>query len=124
MAQDIFYTNVEIDVSGIENRLSSLFTDQETRLEIHNLFAKMCDPYVPFLEGPLSQTIEVLPEYVRYSQPYAHYQYVGEEFNHTIDYHPLASAYWDKAMMRDRGEEFVQQVKAILVRRYRQLYGG
>ena len=113
---------VDIDDAAIQDRLYRL-TDEATMLEIHNLLAKMCDPYVPFLEGPLSQTIEITPHYVRYTQPYAHYQYEGVNFNHTLDYHPLASAKWDKAMMEAKGEEFTKQVKEILVRRAKERYG-
>ena len=114
--------SVELDKSGIESKLLELI-DSSTMLEIHNLFAKMCDPYVPFLEGPLSQTTEITPEYVRYTQSYAHYQYYGTEFNHTLDYHPLASAKWDEAMLSDRRDEFLEQVRQILIRKARQLYG-
>ena len=77
-----------------------------TMLAIHNTLAKKCDPYVPFLEGPLSQTIEVTSEGVHYIQPYARRQYFGENFNHTTEHHPLASAKWDEAMMRDKGISF------------------
>lgn len=120
---NVITTVVEINEAAIEQKLKQLTQDDQAMLEIHNLFAKMCDPYVPFLEGPLSQTIEVTPEYVKYTQPYAHYQYTGDNFNFTRDYHPLASAYWDKAMMLDHEEEFEELVKQILVRRANELYG-
>lgn len=120
---NVVKVKVYVDDSQLREKLTKLTKDDETMLEIHNLYAKMMDPYVPFLEGPLSQTIEVTPQSVKYTQPYAHYQYVGEGFNHTLDYHPLASAYWDKAMMAARGEEFTKQVEAILIRRANELYG-
>lgn len=103
----------------LQNRLAEI-NNPSTMLAIHNTLAKMCDPYVPFLEGPLSQTIEVSSEGVRYTQPYARYQYYGDNFNHTIERHPLASARWDKAMMRDHGEEFIAEVEEILTRRMEQ----
>ena len=85
--------------------------------EMHDLLAKMCDPYVPFLNGPLSQTNVVSARGVRYIQPYAAYQYYGTHFNHTKDFHPLASAMWDKAMLRDKGKVFDDSIAEILVRR-------
>lgn len=115
-------TEVHINDAAIQRKLDALI-DDTTMLEIHNLFAKMCDPYVPFLEGPLSQTAQVSPKSVKYVQPYARYQYYGVGFNHTRDYHPQATALWDKIMMSEHGEEFVQQVKAILRRRANELYG-
>ena len=109
-------TYVDINDRAIQNKLDTLI-DNSTMLEIHNLFAKMCDPYVPFLEGPLSQTVEVTANSVKYIQPYARYQYYGTDFNHTTDYHPLASAEWDQAMLREKGDEFKAQVRDILRRR-------
>lgn len=117
----VIKVKAEVDVTGIEDKFESLCNDPSTMLEIHQLLVRMCDPYVPFLNGPLSQTVEISPEFVRYTQPYAHYQYKGVGFNHTLDYHPLASAEWDQAMMRDKREEFVQEVRNILVRRAKQL---
>lgn len=121
MAQ-IVRTKIKVNTRNIKHKLENLL-DSKTMIEIYNLYAKKMDPYVPFLEGPLSQTFEVTPIGVKYIQPYARYQYNGTEFNHTLDYHPLASAEWDKAMLRDNGEEFFEEVKHILERRARQLYG-
>lgn len=115
--------NVKVDVSGIEDRFEDLCKDSQLKLEINNALAHKCDPYVPFLHGYLSQTLEITPDYVRYTQPYAHRQYYGDNFRHTLDWHPLASARWDEAMMRDNRDEFEDEVKALFVRRYKELYG-
>lgn len=113
--------NIEVNIDDrvIAKKLNFIANDA-CMLEIHNLLAKMCDPYVPFLEGPLSQTHTVTPKGVTYIQPYARYQYYGVNFNHTKEYHPLASAMWDKAMLDDHGDEFLAQVKEILIRRAKQ----
>ena len=116
-------TEVSVDEIGIENKISALFADPVVMLQIHNEFARLCNPYVPFLEGPLSQTVEIMPDYVRYIQPYARYQYYGVNFNHTLDYHPLASAMWDKAMLRDHRDEFLEAVRLVLIRRAQEKYG-
>lgn len=118
----VLFGKIKVPEKIIKQKLEDIL-DTNTRLECCNLYAKMMDPYVPFLEGPLSQTVDVTPKYVRYHQPYARYQYEGIGFNHTLDYHPLASAYWDKAMMRDKGSEFREQIKAILMRRAGELNG-
>lgn len=119
---DVLKVDVDVNAMAIQMQLEKV-VNPSAMYEIHNLLAKMCDPYVPFLNGPLSQTVIVMPDYIQYIQPYAHYQYTGTHFNHTKDFHPLASAEWDKAMLRDHREEFVQQVKEILVRRAQELYG-
>ena len=96
------------------DKLMTEMQNPDTMLAINNSLARSCDPYVPFLNGPLSQTVEVTPEHVTYIQPYARYQYFGVDFKHTLDYHPLASAMWDKAMMKDRGDEFKKDVKGTI----------
>ena len=112
----------DFDEKSIQNKIEDLI-DDTTMLEIHNLFAKLINPWVPFLEGPLSQNLEVTSEYVRYLQIYANYQYWGLEFNHTKDFHPLASATWDKVALQTELEKFEEGVKAILERRAKELYG-
>ncbi len=141
---------VAVDKSVLDKKLIELVNDN-TMLQIHNTFAKMCDPYVPMDEGVLAQTIEIKPDGVTYNQPYAHYQYTGLVYgpnfpivengiiigwyskpgekktptggylNYSKEKHPLATSEWDKAMMRDRGDEFKQQVTAILQNEARKL---
>ncbi len=87
------------------------------------------------------------------NKSYAHYMYVGEVYGpnlpiykhgvlvgfysikdkkktptgRPIDYnkefHMLATKEWDKAMMRDHGDEFIANVKRILMDRFKELYG-
>lgn len=143
---------VKIDTDYLTTMLTSL-VDDELMLQVHNLFAKMCDPYVPMDEGVLAQSIIISPTGVTYTQPYAHYQYVGmvygpnipmfkdgllvgfrsipgrkkdptgREINYSTERHPLATKEWDKAMMRDKGEEFIEQVRQLLIRKAGKLYG-
>ena len=107
--------HAQINTNKLVGRVQDAVMDARAGTAIHNLLAKMCDPYVPFLEGPLSQTVEVHHDKIRYIQPYARYQYYGTHFNHTLDYHPKATALWDRAMLNEKGEEFNKQVKDILV---------
>jgi len=115
--------SVKIDRRVIQNEIIAQLgeiNNSKTMIAIYNTLAKRCDPYVPFLEGPLSQTNQVSAKGVRYIQPYARYQYYGTDFNHTTEFHPLASAMWDKAMLRDHREEFNQEVKDIIVWRIKE----
>lgn len=114
MAATEITINAEVNFTLLENRIDELMQNETVRLAVNNTLARYCHPYVPYLHGPLSETIEVTPDWVRYIQPYARYQYYGENFNHTLDYHPLATAKWDEAMMRDHGEEFCSEVQDIL----------
>ena len=82
MAKEIKW-DVTLDSRVIGHKIENLIND-DVMVAIHNLFAKMCNPYVPMDEGPLSQHIEVTPNYVRYAEPYAHYQYMGEVYGPNI----------------------------------------
>ena len=116
-------STVSIDEMGLENKLKQLINDPHTMLQVHARFAQVIDPWVPYLHGPLSETVEIDYDCVRYIQPYARRQYYGLDFNHTKDIHPLASAMWDKAAMETQRERFAKEVHDILVRRARQLNG-
>ena len=151
---DIIETKISVDVKGIVGKIESL-VDNELMLQVHNLFAKMCDPYVPMDSGNLSQTLNITPEYVQYTQPYAHYMYTGDVYGpnfpikddsgniigwrsppgigtkyptgkkleYNLEKHKSASKEWDKAMMTAEGEKFIKQVKDLMVRRAKELYG-
>ena len=51
---------VKIDTDYLTTMLTSL-VDDELMLQVHNLFAKMCDPYVPMNEGVLAQSTIISP---------------------------------------------------------------
>ena len=116
---------IEIDANEFANDLEryaidsmdDLLNDETLKLRIASEFERYCEPYVPFLTGMLAQTTEVTPDYVEYTVPYAHYQYVGENFNHTTTFHPLATAYWDRVMLETQGDEFLEQVNAHIHQR-------
>lgn len=116
MATQISVT-AEVNTLLLEDKLENLLQDESLMLSVHNALARYCHPYVPYLHGPLSETIEVSAEGVTYTQPYARYQYYGDNFNFTKDYHPLATSRWDEAMMRDHGEEFCDEVQELLNRK-------
>lgn len=114
---------IEVDGKAISSRINRVLTDDRVLLQAHNELARIIDPWVPFREGPLSQTLNITKDGVTYLQPYAHYQYEGEDFNHTLDYHPLASAKWLDAAMAVKKDEYARIVQNIVDRRLRELYG-
>ena len=81
--------NVKVDVyintKKLEKEFQSL-ADDEVMYQIHDLFAKMCDPYVPMAEGVLSQSVAlgISKSGITYYGPYAHYMYVGEVYGPNI----------------------------------------
>lgn len=113
---------VDINVSerAIQAKVESLL-DDETMLKINQLFADMCDPYVPFKTGALAD-VTVTPQGVKYTVPYAKKQYYGE-FQHNLAVHPLATSFWDRVMLDEHYDEFMMGVREILIGRAKELYG-
>ena len=143
----IIRAKVGVNVDALQRKLEDVLDDR-TMLEIHNLYAKMMEPYVPF--GLDLANLEVTPEYVKYNTPFAHYMYEGKVYGPNIPIiedgivvgwfsppgqtktptgadlqytKPRASAHWDQAMLAEKKEEFVHQVEEILKRRARELNG-
>ena len=48
----------------------------------------------------------------------------GRPIQYNTEKHPLATKEWDKAMMRDKGDEFKAAVRQILMRKASELNGG
>lgn len=118
--------DINIDTEMFDDKLitkiENLLEDKEVTRAVHSRLLDYCTPYVPMLEGPLSQTAIVEDDGVTWVQPYAHYQYIGisptgKEFDYTKTFHPLATREWDKAMMRDRGDDFLEAVADIIKRK-------
>ena len=122
-------------------QISNINSDA-TKIHMHDALAKHCDPYVPFQEGVLSQETICTPDYCMWQGPYAHYQYEGIVYgpsfpviedgvivgwksppkkyptNRQLEYnktfHPLATHHWDQQMMRDKKQEFMQELADIV----------
>lgn len=67
----------DINLVPIQTKLKKIPTDPDVMLAVHNALARYVDPYVPMQSGMLSTVKQITPEYVEYTQPYAHYQYTG-----------------------------------------------
>ena len=113
----VTYT-AKVNSKSIENQLSNLI-DDSVMLEIHKLFAEMCNPYVPMKTGRLRNSATPTSEGVTYKVNYAKDVYE----NNTNADNDITSREWDKIMMRDNSDQFIQGVKEILKRRAKELYG-
>lgn len=89
--------------------------------------ARLCDPYVPMQQGALKNTVLIHPEgrYIKYNQPYAHYQYFGVVMggrapkHYTgakINYHggPMRGPNWDRRMLADRKKDIESDMASYL----------
>lgn len=136
------------------HRLARLIYRKDVKLGVQSIFYKMCSPYVPFDTGMLDQSVRITPQYVAYTQPYAHYQYEGIIYGPNIPFfdkngkiikwrspkdkpkhptgrfikydthgHPLATRHWDEAMLKNRGDEFTEEVRKLLIAKWEEKYG-
>lgn len=112
---------INIDTNAIADRLMLPLTD--TMYDVCNAFVDIVDPYVPYDTGKLSGEVDFAKitngALVTYTAPYARKQYYGEEFHHNTEYHPLATAYWDKVAMQTKRDEFNKEVERIVKEHYR-----
>ena len=129
--------------SDLANSIDTIFNSQ-TKTMICNDFARLIDPWVPFREGVLSQTIEVGEDYIHYKTPYAHYMHEGMVYGPNIPYvqkdgsiewrspkgkkkhptgrpityrtdaHPLATAHWESVAMQTQADKFKRDITNII----------
>lgn len=122
MSQTQVKVDVKVNDKVLKKKLDMLL-DKETKTASHNALARIVDPWVPMLTGQLSQHTNVDETGVEYRQPYARYQYYGIDFKHTKDFHPLASAYWDRVALSVKKDELMREIEGILYRKLRQING-
>ena len=72
---------------------------------------RLSDPYVPFLNGPLSENVTELPNQIIYNSPYARRQWY-ENQGKNRRFHQLAGGHWTERMWPDRGKEIIRAVAA------------
>ena len=113
-------TKVQVDMSGVQDKLQALL-DPATMEQIQTIFAKIIDPWTPYWTGNLHSDVTITDKGVTYNAPYAADKYYGTVF--CKDYHPLATAHWDKVAMETQMPVLIAQVTEILKARAKELYG-
>ena len=72
---------------------------------------RLSDPYVPFLNGKLSENVTETPGSITYNSPYARRQWYENQWKNRKK-HPLAGGHWTERMWPDRGKEIVKATAA------------
>ena len=139
--------DAHINVKKLTKQIEAIKNDK-VMYEIHNKFAKNCDPYVPMDTGTLAESAlrGVYKDKVVWAGPYAHYMYMGELYlapngsswakkdekkypsgrplQYSKEKHMLATKEWDKAMMAGpRRKIFLKEAKEVILDRFKELYG-
>ncbi|EAC7181287.1 minor capsid protein [Listeria monocytogenes] len=93
---------VRIDLSKAKRNVKK--AKERGQFALINQAAADIAPYVPFLEGNLSNTFVFQNDYteIKWESVYAHRLYKGINFNFTLKYHPLAGPLWDQRAKVDK----------------------
>lgn len=76
---------VSVDISRAVKKIKdALELDDKLKLYSHTRLAAYCEQYVPKESGTLASSIRTTPEYIEYTAPYAHYQYMGEVYGPNV----------------------------------------
>lgn len=132
--------SVKISISGLNpSKVADRIIDDKAKLFFANNVARRMEQFWAKDTGTLSTTHDIQPDYIHYTQPYAHYMYVGKlylasngsawaksgerkhktstKINYSRDKNPLATSYPDKAMMRKDGEALADEMTDYFRRR-------
>lgn len=106
---------VKVDLSNAPRKIKSTVNNVKVGLFVASTCEKYMNTYVPMDTGMLSQNTTIQPFRVIYNtEPYATYIYHGAGLNFNKEKHPLATAYWDKAMLSARKNDISRQVSDYL----------
>lgn len=101
----------------IWNKQTALFAAEEAR--------KLMEPFIPYATGKLANDVTVTADdtsaQIRYNSPYAAEVYNNErEADFNTENHPLASAMWDRAMVKSGGGEKLAKSTAENMKKVKQ----
>lgn len=99
---------------GMFKNLNAVLQNDDFKYDKNVLLAEFCNPYVPMKTGALSSNLDVSTKGVRYLQPYARIQYRNDKFEHTTEFHPLATDHWQAAMMRNEKDAFLIELGQLI----------
>lgn len=109
---------INCNSKSIQNKIDSLI-DDDLMLKVHQRFAEIVDPWTPYRTGATSRSglTQVKPDRVIYGGgkiDYDVYIYYGTHMNFNPQFHPLATAMWDKVAMQTERDTFAADVEELL----------
>ena len=114
---------VEFNGDALYRQILDAVNDPATMTEVHEKFAEIIDPWVPYDTGELSSNLTIDETGVTYNAYdtvdgyYSEKNYYDTSIRHKTEHHPLATAYWDKVAMQTEYDRFVQIVTEIIAKR-------
>ncbi|HHT6286425.1 minor capsid protein [Listeria monocytogenes] len=97
---------VRVDLSKAKGNVKK--AKERGQFALINQAAADISPYVPFLDGDLSnQYIIMNDKEIMWTSIYARRLYKGINFNFTLTHHPLAGPEWDQRAKVDKLEDWI-----------------
>lgn len=98
---------VRVDLSKAKGNVKK--AKERGQFALINQAAADISPYVPFLDGDLSnQYIIMNDKEIMWTSIYARRLYKGINFNFTLTHHPLAGPEWDQRAKVDKLESWIE----------------
>ncbi|ELP1216494.1 minor capsid protein [Listeria monocytogenes] len=98
---------VRVDLSKAKGNVKK--AKERGQFALINQAAADISPYVPFLDGDLSnQYIIMNDKEIMWTSIYARRLYKGINFNFTLTHHPLAGPEWDQRTKVDKLESWIE----------------
>ncbi|EAA0126882.1 minor capsid protein [Listeria monocytogenes] len=98
---------VRVDLSKTKGNVKK--AKERGQFALINQAAADISPYVPFLDGDLSnQYIIMNDKEIMWTSIYARRLYKGINFNFTLTHHPLAGPEWDQRAKVDKLESWIE----------------
>ncbi|EGI5108770.1 minor capsid protein [Listeria monocytogenes] len=98
---------VRVDLSKAKGSVKK--AKERGQFALINQAAADISPYVPFLDGDLSnQYIIMNDKEIMWTSIYARRLYKGINFNFTLTHHPLAGPEWDQRAKVDKLESWIE----------------
>lgn len=97
--------SIELKLDPMTKIKARRHLDDTGRRKVASEVKRLCDPYVPYKDGPLKNSAQVLTDGVLYVQPYAAKQYYENS-----GWQTPRGAYWDRRMMADKGDQLTESI--------------
>lgn len=105
-----------IDSKNLRRKFKKKLSDED-KLKAAKYYADLVEPWVPYRTGELNYSVEVSPDGVTWTAPYAATRYYNSDgFGLTsFEEHPLASMQWDKVAMQSGQQDYFNKFVKDLI---------
>lgn len=88
---------MRVDMSGVKAKVQKICTNRKLGVFLASEAQRGMDKYVPMRTGALAHSARIEPFVISYGMKYATYPYHGRNMTFSVDKHPNATSYWDRA---------------------------